>query len=50
LFIQVVNQKESAVNGFRNTELFQYLFPDATLSVEEKQRNADRVTCKFHLI
>jgi len=50
LLIQIVNRGEFAVNGFRNRDLFRHLFPDATLSIEEKRRAAARVTRKLRLL
>ena len=50
LLIQIINRGEFAVNGLRNRDLFQYLFPDVTLSVEEKRRAAARVTRKLRLL
>jgi len=48
--IQIINRGEFAVNGFRNRDLFQHLFPDTTLSIEEKRRAAARVTRKLRLL
>jgi len=50
LLIQIISRGEFTVNGFRNRDLFQHLFPDSTLSVEEKQRNAAQVTRKLRLL
>jgi len=50
VLIQIINRGEFAINGFRNRDLFRYLFPDAALSVEEKRRAAARVTRKIRLL
>ncbi len=50
LLIQTISRGEFAINGFRNRDLFRHLFPDATLSVEEKQCVAARVTRKLRLL
>ena len=49
LLISTISRGEFVVNGFRNRDLVGVLFPGSQ-SVEEKRRNADRITRKLRLL